>query len=439
MDKLMPYVLLMAMIGMLVLSWKNVAGYYGSINKSYQSHIENAEIYESKKIYIDAVGEYEAALRIRPDDYAIAMKVVELYEELHDGASYAAACENAISADRTQADPYIKLADYYLMDSDFSKALDVLMRARESVEENSEVLERIKTIKGRYTLEMPKFTTSSSFYFINDAKTGYAVIADDTYMGLQEDDRSIVVSPEDGYEYVGILSDDVIPVKKDGEWYYINDDGYRKLVPDRTADYLGSFINGYAPAEIDGVYGYLDKEMEEHHFEFEFAGNFSNNMAAVQKDGKWAVIGSDFSYITEFIFDEILLDENNICSAYGVFFAKQDGKYFLYNAEGVCLSEGYEDAKLFASDEPAAVKSNGKWGFLSKEGELVIEPAYEDADSFSLNYAPYCEKGKWGCIDQEGTVLIEPTFASMKPFAKNGTAVAEEGGMQKYVVVTIYE
>ena len=81
---------------------------------------------------------------------------------------------------------------------------------------------------------------------------------------------------------------------------------------------------------------------------------------------------------------------------------------------------------------------DGKWGFVSKEGELVTEPTYEEADSFSLGYAPFCKNGKWGCIDADGNVLIKPEFDSLKPFSQNGYALAELDDLQEFIVVTIY-
>ena len=110
----------------------------------------------------------------------------------------------------------------------------------------------------------------------------------------------------------------------------------------------------------------------------------------------------------------------------------------MYDKNGKCLSEGYDDAKMFASNEPAAVKKNGKWGYIDNKGKIVIEPAYEDADSFSIGYAPFCENGKWGCIDKKGVVLIKPQFELLKPFFKNGTAFVVDDGKKKLITVTIY-
>ena len=437
MSKLMPYILMMVILFMLLISWKNVLGYYSSITKSYQAHIDKAEAYMEKEIYIDAVSEYELALKVKTDDYDLAMKIVDLYDKLENENGWIKACQNAISTDKSQKEPYIMLADYYIENAKFQNAYDVLKEAEQNLEDTTEITARLIDIKGRYTIENIRYESVTPFFYSDDLKTGYAVVSSEGKEGLIDTSRKVTASIK--YEEIGLPGQDVIPIYQDNKWYYINMDGYRKLVPDNSAEYLGTFHNNYAPAKVNGVYGYLDKKMQESHFEYEYAGCFSNGIAAVKKDGKWAVIDTSFKNVTGFDFDEILMDDYGFCSVYDVFFAKQGNKYYLYDTAGNRLSEGFEDAKLFASDEPAAVKKDGKWGFVSKSGETLLEFKYEDANSFSLGYAPYCEKERWGCIDENGAVLIKPEFDDLKPFSNNGYALAESGGIQNFVVITIYK
>ncbi len=241
------------------------------------------------------------------------------------------------------------------------------------------------------------------------------------------------------YDDIGLLSESVIPVKKNDEYYYIDENGYRKLVPDTPAEYLGTFNYGFAPAKFDGIYGYVDKKMDQNHMEYTYAGVFSNGIAPVQQSGKWAVIDSDFKNLTGFVFDEIVMNEYDVCSDYGVFFAKIGNTYALYDKTGKELAGGFEDVHMFASEEPAAVKQGGKWGYISLTGEMVISPKYEEARSFCLGYGPFMENGKWGCIDKAENVLIEPTFDEMDVFKKNGTAKVVLEGEKKYISVTIYD
>lgn len=437
MNKAMPLIILMIMLLMLIVSWNNVFSFKGGLKAEYNEHITAAEAYMEKEIYIDAVKEYEAALDLQPDNYEVALKIMNLYKELGDKKAYIEACQNAINADKRQVKPYIEIADYYIESSNYSKAYKFLKQANDNIKENEDIRQRLIKIRSQYNLLTVEYDTFSGWYYGSDAEYGYAKVSIDGKYGLLKSDNKATIKCE--YDDVGLLMNGVLPVKRNDEYFYVTAEGYRKLVTDDSASYLGTFSSTYAPAEINGKYGYIDKKVKEHHFEYDYAGCFSNEIAAVQKDGKWAVINTSFKNVTDYIFDEILLDEYGFCSTYGVFFAKQDGKYYLYNKEGEKISDGFEDAKLFASNEPAAVKLNGKWGFISKSGEIVIEPTYEDADSFSLGYAPFLENGKWGCIDEDGVVLIEPIFDEMKPFAKNGYALVKVDGIQKFAVVNIYE
>ena len=240
------------------------------------------------------------------------------------------------------------------------------------------------------------------------------------------------------YEDIGLLSNYLIPVKKNGEYYYINGNGYRKLVPDETAEYLGTFGNGFAPAKYNGTYGYVNNQLKEFHFEYSYAGCFANGIAAVQKDNKWGIINTNFEEVTGFQFDEIVMNEYDFCSTYGVFFARKGNQYFLYDKSGKELAGGFDDVDMFASDEPAAVKISGKWGYITKTGEIFIEPKYEQAKSFCIGYGPFMKDGKWGCIDKAENVLIEPIFEEMDAFTKNGNASVTKDGMKQYIAVTIY-
>jgi len=55
-------------------------------------------------------------------------------------------------------------------------------------------------------------------------------------------------------------------------------------------------------------------------------------------------------------------------------------------------------------------KINGKWGFVDKKGNIVIEPKFEYASQFTngLAYAEINEKS--GFINKNGTFVIEPKF-----------------------------
>ena len=64
-----------------------------------------------------------------------------------------------------------------------------------------------------------------------------------------------------------------------------------------------------------------------------------------------------------------------------------------------------------ASGEPfAAVKVDGKFGYIDKNGELVIPAKYSRAWKFSEGLGKVLLYNKFGFIDKDGTVVILPQF-----------------------------
>jgi len=81
---------------------------------------------------------------------------------------------------------------------------------------------------------------------------------------------------------------------------------------------------------------------------------------------------------------------------------------FIDSVKKVVLTTVYDDVFPF-SEGFAAVKINGKWGFIDKKGEEVIVPIkYDFVGSFHDGYAIVRQYGKWGFINQRGVEVIPP-------------------------------
>ena len=121
---------------------------------------------------------------------------------------------------------------------------------------------------------------------------------------------------------------------------------------------------------------------------------------------------------------------------------KSGEKYYMVNSLGEKICEtGFDDARPFAGDYPAAVCVNGKWGFVDATGAMVIEPKYDDARSFNIGLGGVCVEGKWGFITTGEEFRIEPTFYDCKTFSSNGILAVqeEEGSMWEYIKLLVYE
>lgn len=99
---------------------------------------------------------------------------------------------------------------------------------------------------------------------------------------------------------------------------------------------------------------------------------------------------------------------------------------YLYTLEGE-----WEGAKNF-SEGFAAVKKDGKWGYIDTNGTVVIEPKYDGANSFSEGLAAVQLNGKWGYIDTKGNTVISFTLQSTFAFSE-GLAVYGNGLYYGYI------
>ena len=305
MKKTTPLLLMLVMIAMLLVSWSNTLQYPGLEEKEYNKYIKAAQEFEEKGIYIDAASQYEKALALRPKSYEIALKLIDLYskEKLDIIAKYIEACKKASKADPKQEEPYDRLLKYYQSDKMLNSEYGILLIAIEETG-NKKYIDRLSEVRGQYYEGAKRQDYLTRFHEIDGV--AYAIVEQEGTKYLIDGEGKTILSGE--YEHLGFLSEFVIPVCKEGDWFFASKEGYKKLVPDHKATYLGNFGSGFAPACIEGKYGYLNKKMKELRFEYDFASCFDNGVAAVQKNGVWQVINTSFKPVVDDKFEDVLVD-----------------------------------------------------------------------------------------------------------------------------------
>ena len=156
------------------------------------------------------------------------------------------------------------------------------------------------------------------------------------------------------------------------------------------------------------------------------------------ESSKWAIINERGNKVTEFVFEDIKLDDKGIAFRNDRAIAKRDGVYILIDSKGNQVGNGsWQDADAFNSDMLAAVMKDGKWGFIDSNGKVVVEYTYDGAKSFSSGMAAVAVDDNWGYISSEDyQIKIEPDFAEANDFSPNGTAFVKEG--EKYRLLRIY-
>ena len=86
---------------------------------------------------------------------------------------------------------------------------------------------------------------------------------------------------------------------------------------------------------------------------------------------------------------------------------RTDSEYKYYNFQ----FEEKQSKDILASNTIFLSKKDGKYGFVDKDGKVVVEYTYDDAkEENSCGFAAVKKDGKWGCIDSKGNVVVEPKY-----------------------------
>lgn len=156
----------------------------------------------------------------------------------------------------------------------------------------------------------------------------------------------------------------------------------------------------------------------------------------IKRNGKWGyadgqgneVIPCKYNHAFPFYESDLALVES-------------EGKFGYIDKRGkVEIPLQYAKAYPF-SDDRAAVKKNGKYGFVTSYGYEVIKPRYSDVKwGFIDGYAwvkKGCKKsGKWGMIGKYGTTFVDFNYINLSYFDPNtgaADAVTKDGVIHYYL------
>lgn len=83
----------------------------------------------------------------------------------------------------------------------------------------------------------------------------------------------------------------------------------------------------------------------------------------------------------------------------------EEYKYYNFKFEEKKMTDIYTSNTLFKS------KKDGKYGFVDKDGKVIVDYQYDDVtEQNSYGYAGIKKDGKWGAIDNKGNVVQEPAY-----------------------------
>ncbi|MEA5511773.1 WG repeat-containing protein [Crocosphaera sp. UHCC 0190] len=238
-----------------------------------------------------------------------------------------------------------------------------------------------------------------------------------------------VIEPQ--FEDAGNFSSGLAPVKIDNKWGYINKQGKVMISP--QFDSASEFAQGLAVVgketedpdySYQQKYGYINQKGQlVLPFKFSIAYSFSEGLAAaesqsgknkgyINRQGKFVINRPQFdTYVLGNFSSGLAVVEVNggACSAanycdYG--YINKTGNLVIKSPKN---DADFTGAQSFSEGLGAVATSGGgrdaggwypatNWGYLDKNGKLVISPQFDDAGSFAEGLAPVAIQGKYGYI-----------------------------------------
>jgi hypothetical protein len=189
---------------------------------------------------------------------------------------------------------------------------------------------------------------------------------------------------------------------------FIGRDG-EVVISHRFGD-AGQFKDGYAPVQIEGLWGIIDTDGRlifpcQWRFPVRFVNGFgvvrefqsrNERRGFLRLDGTWVVrpkyiLATAFSCARAQVFDGL---------HYG--FIDENGQ------EAISLI--YRDSRPF-SENCAPVKIGAAWGYIDVSGNTVISPQFDLAMPFNEGLARVQSRGKWGFINHDAEWVVPPKFS----------------------------
>lgn len=421
----------LACVALLLISWVMAINVRSDEDKQLEL-IAQADSYLKDEIYILAAPLLEEAIGYQTEHTLAAEETLkDVYLHLIDQTGYSKKYTNLLDKqmDRTGAsvEVFREAAEYYLGLGKESDAFTVLTKGIAAT--GSEELVRLYE-SVRYSYKMGRFAYDDVTAFYN----GAIQVKLEDHWGLAT--ASGLVIPCE-YDHISTYSSAKAFVSKDGVISAVDIANNRVLLLHGEATDFGNYAQDRVALLTSDGWKVASGSLAMGSITFDALGTYSNGgVAAKEKGGKWGVLdGTGGAWLVEPLYDGIVCDELGRCYAQNAIFVQESGGVRLV-VGGERVGELYEDARPFA-DGWAAVKKNGKWGFIDTQGTVQIAYQFDDALSFGQHLAAVKVDGAWGYVSLYGEVVIEPAFLEAKSFSDGSAPVLTESGW-KFITLVEY-
>ena len=176
------------------------------------------------------------------------------------------------------------------------------------------------------------------------------------------------------------------------------------------------FDNYFTACNEDGKLGVINSN-DETKIDFEY-----NSIQKIEGTNLIETIQNDTNTIQIYTKDmkkvsELKNANIEVNSDYIKLYNNTEIKYITKDGNEVKNTELFENNKIFANQK------DGKWGFVDKNGKVVIDYKYDSVTEVNkYGFAGIEMDKKWGIVDENGNIIVEPRY---KLNDKNPTFIGE--------------
>lgn len=425
-----------ALTGLLIISVFSTMKNNTESDNKYNDYIKQARDAAAYEIYVDTEADYLEALKMNKS-LEIYNELAEVYMADNKENEAQDIAKTMVNTFPYEGQAYTLSAQIYMNYEEYSE-IYTLYKKYKNKELYDEGLEEIYSdIEWLYEL-------GNQYGEVDTFANGLCAITmgedgDGTWGYINSTGKKVI---DCKYKYAGPFINDIAPVETvNNIWYFIDMEGNKKKVLNKLDNVKGiGYVCDAIPVFNGEVWAYYTDDQKLICEGYDEAMAMANGYAAVRKGNSWQLINEKGEGVTDQVYTDIVVDDKGIAYR-NSYFAKQNGKYRMYDIDGNVIGDGvFDNARLFnPGSDYAAVMINGKWGFVDASGKQVIEPEYEDARSFANGVAAVKKNGKWGYIDKNDEMVIENIFSDARDFNDAGNALVEDCGTWQMIKLLRYE
>lgn len=227
----------------------------------------------------------------------------------------------------------------------------------------------------------------------------YVVKQDGKWKVINKEEDTVL---EDKFSDVTEILEDKIIIAKNKKYGVLLTTGEEKIKP--QYEELSALFGDYYLAKNKGKYGVINSENET-------ILPFEYSEITYQKEGDFILANKEGVLTQELYnnkwekqFDGVVSDINTKNGYFRVY-KEEEYKYYNFKFEEKTAQEVLTGNTLFLS------KKDGKYGYVNKDGNVVIDYIYEDATELNqYGFAAVKQDGIWGAIDKTGAVVVKPSY-----------------------------